>query len=175
MCWQNRVLSWHKPLALQHALTILDQLSSCFRPQCCLFSKRGPKQSWPSLFQISNSPNIHMSETFHRWFTSSRLFTFRKILCLISNNKKGLCFTGGRVTHGSLLLCMVQSAYIFFNHVNESLYEIFVLPLCTWLVGVPRDKCLCWQWNQVISQTLWESSAQTSPPLVNPMILAIPQ
>lgn len=81
-----------------------------------------------------------MSETFHRWFTSFRLFTFRKILCLISNNKKGLCFTGGCVTHGSWLFCMVQSSYIFFKHVNESLYEIFVLPLCTWLVGVPREK-----------------------------------
>lgn len=28
--WQNRLFSWHKPQEYQQALTLLDQLSSCF-------------------------------------------------------------------------------------------------------------------------------------------------
>lgn len=35
MCWQNIVLCWHPPLALQHALTVPGQFSSC-RSAVCL-------------------------------------------------------------------------------------------------------------------------------------------
>lgn len=68
-CWVGT-----RPLALRYTPTVLVQLSSCFRPQCCLFSKRATKFD-PRFSKFPAGLTYSMSETFHYWFLSSRLCT----------------------------------------------------------------------------------------------------
>lgn len=119
-CWVGT-----RPLALQYTPTIPVQLSSCFRPQCCLFSKRGPKQNLtPASLNFQRPWHTvrvrHFTAGFEVPDCAQGWVHIQTDTPCNQQHKKALCFTGswGFCTH------TVPSSYRSSVYVNVCLLNI---------------------------------------------------